>query len=171
MPPAGRVSDRTGSSGGYGFAVTPEQIAVVERTLAEIQPVFDVMVADFYRRLFAADPSAEALFFRNEPAAQRAKLAAELDQVVRSIRRHDAFLARAKALGRQHQSYGVRPRHYASARTALMAALAGVLGERWTEQVAASWSAAYDLITEAMSAAGTEPPEVPVGRAGRRSPH
>jgi nitric oxide dioxygenase len=143
--------------------VTPEQIALVERTLEAIRPVFDDMVADFYRRLFAADPSVVPMF-TTEPAVQRAKLAAELDQVMRSIRHHEAFLARAGVLGRQHQAYGVRPRHYATARVALMAALAGALGEQWTEPVAAAWSAAYDLTTEAMLAAGTAAPAVSVSR-------
>ena len=143
--------------------MSPEQVALVERSLTAIQPAFDDMVADFYRRLFAADASAAALF-TGDPAAQRAKLRAELEQVMRSIRHHDAFLVRAGALGRQHQAYGVRPRHYASARAALMAALADALGEQWTEPVAAAWSAAYDLTTEAMLAAGTAGPTVSVSR-------
>jgi hemoglobin-like flavoprotein len=141
--------------------VTPEQIALVERTLTAIEPVFDDVVADFYRRLFAADPSAAALF-SSEPAEQRAKLTAELEQVMRSIRHHEAFLVRARTLGRQHQTYGVRPRHYATARVALLAALAEGLGERWTAEVAAAWSAAYQLTTEAMLAAGDPAPTVSI---------
>jgi nitric oxide dioxygenase len=141
--------------------VTPEQIGLVEQTLDAIKPVFDDVAADFYRRLFAADPSIEAMF-TTEPAIQRAKLTAELEQVMRSIRDHDAFLARAGALGRQHEAYGVRPRHYAVARTALMAALAEELGDRWTAPVAAAWTAAYDLTSEAMLAAGEPAPAVSV---------
>lgn len=152
---------------GYRFGVTPEQIALVEHTLTAINPVFDEVVADFYRRLFAADASAAALF-TGDPAAQRAKLTAELDQVMRSIRHHEAFLARAATLGRQHQGYGVRPRHYAAARTALMAALAQALQDRWTAPVAAAWSAAYDLTTEAMLAAANPAPAVSVGRRRAR---
>jgi hemoglobin-like flavoprotein len=152
-----------GEGAGTVSGVTPEQIALVERTLTAIQPVFGDMVADFYRRLFAADASAAALF-TSDPAAQRAKLTAELEQVMRSIRDHEAFLARATALGRQHQAYGVRPRHYGTARAALLAALAQALGDRWTEPVAAAWSAAYDLTTEAMLAAGTAVPAVSVTR-------
>jgi hemoglobin-like flavoprotein len=143
--------------------VTPEQIALVEQTLTAIKPVFAEVVADFYRRLFAADASAAALF-SSDPVVQRAKLTAELEQVMRSIRHHDAFLARAATLGRQHQAYGVRPRHYASARVALMAALAQGLQDRWTEPVAAAWSAAYDLTSEAMLAAGTATPAVSVAQ-------
>ncbi len=146
--------------------MTPEQIALVEQTLAAVAPEFDDVAVDFYRRLFAADASAAALF-STEPAVQRAKLTAELEQVMRSIRDHDAFLARVGTLGRQHQAYGVRPRHYATARTALMAALAQALRERWTEQVAAAWSAAYDLTTEAMLAAGRPGPAVSVTRRQR----
>jgi hemoglobin-like flavoprotein len=147
--------------------VTPEQIGLVEQTLDAIKPVFDNLAADFYRRLFEADSSIQAMF-TTEPAIQRAKLTAELEQVMRSIRDHDAFLARARTLGRQHEAYGVRPRHYATARAALMAALAGELGDRWTTQVAAAWQAAYDLTSEAMLAAADTAPALSVTRRQHR---
>ena len=143
--------------------MTPEQIGLVEQTLGEIMPVLDRIAADFYRRLFAADPALAGMFTR-APAVQQAKLAAELNQVLRSIRHHDEFLMRAGSLGRQHHGYGVRPKHYATARTALMGAVGHELGDRWTEPVAAAWTAAYDLTTEAMLAAGQPGPEVTLAR-------
>jgi hemoglobin-like flavoprotein len=129
--------------------VTPEQIALVERTLAEIEPELDAIVADFYRRLFAADPSVRPLFDANL-AAQRTKFVAELEHILRSIRDHDAFRTRAALLGAEHERDGVRPRHYHTAGIALLDALAAALGERWADDVAQAWAAAYDLTTAAM---------------------
>jgi nitric oxide dioxygenase len=134
--------------------MTPEQIALVQRTLTELEPELDAMAADFYRRLFAVDPSVLPLF-STEPAAQRAKFIAELEQIVRSIRDHAAFLGRATELGAQHERDGVRPRHYHSAGIALLGALAGVLGDRWTDEVAEAWARAYDLTTAAMLSGST----------------
>jgi hemoglobin-like flavoprotein len=141
--------------------MTPEQIATVQRTLSELAAVpgaLDAMAADFYRRLFAADPSTEALF-STDPAVQRAKFVDELDQIIGSIRDHQAFLDRAAALGAGHESYGVRPRHYETAGAALLAALAAALGPAWTDGTAEAWSRAYDLTTTAMLSApsGVQP--------------
>jgi nitric oxide dioxygenase len=151
--------------------VTPEQITLVERTLAELSPGLDALAADFYRRLFAADPAVPVLF-SGDPAEQRAKFVAELDQIIRSIRNHPAFLDRANHLGAEHEGYGVRPRDYRTAGVALLAALAAALGDRWTVGVAEAWARAYDLTAAAMLAGGgTLPAELSVSRrAGAPGP-
>src|SRR4051794_26445599 len=96
------------------------------------------MAADFYRRLFAADPTVEHLFL-TEPEEQRAKLVAELDEIVGSIKDHQPFLARAAALGRRHATYGVRARDYASVRAALLGALAAASPSGWPPELADAW--------------------------------
>ena len=144
--------------------MTPEQITLVERTLTELTPRLDALAAGFYQRLFAADPALPALFSA-DPADQRAKFVAELDQIIRSIRDHPAFLDRAGHLGAEHEGYGVRPRHYRTAGLALLDALAATLGDRWTVEVAEAWARAYDLTTAAMLAAcGALPAELSVTR-------
>jgi hemoglobin-like flavoprotein len=129
--------------------MTPEQIALVERTLAEITPALDQVIADFYRRLFEADPALAPLFTQ-DPAALRAKFAAELDGLLSMIRDHPAYVRRAAALGHDHEGYGVRPRDYQTAGEALLGALAAYLGSRWTAPVAEAWTRAYELTTAAM---------------------
>jgi nitric oxide dioxygenase len=146
--------------------VTPEQITLVERTLTELTPRLDALAIDFYRRLFAADPALPALF-STDPAEQRTKFVAELNQIIRSIRDHPAFLDRATHLGAEHDEYGVRPRHYRAAGVALLDALAATLGDRWTVEAAEAWAGAYDLTTAAMLAGGgTLPAELSVSRRG-----
>jgi nitric oxide dioxygenase len=142
--------------------MTPEQIDLVEETLRAATPVLDELVEHFYKRLFAADPSVEALF-QNDPAERVAKFAEELQVLITSIRRLDLFLAEAQALGVRHMTYGVRAAHYRLARNALMEALSETLGPAWTDEAETAWRLAYNLTAEAMMTAATsvwpDPPE------------
>jgi hemoglobin-like flavoprotein len=135
--------------------MTPEQIALVERTLETVRPDMDALAGDFYRRLFLADPTLAGLF-RTDPALQRAKFAAELEEIMVSIRRHEEFLARARALGARHAGYGVRASHYRTVGVALLAALGAALGEAWTGEVERAWRLAYNLTAEAMMAGAAD---------------
>jgi hemoglobin-like flavoprotein len=139
--------------------LTPEQIALVERTTLAVEPMLDAVSADFYRRLFAADPSVAGLF-QSDPVRQRAKFAAELEAIVLAIRRHEMFLVRARALGARHAGYGVRAAHYRAVGVALLAALAAALGDTWTPQVEQAWRLAYNLIAEAMMAGAADAVQV-----------
>jgi hemoglobin-like flavoprotein len=147
--------------------MTPEQIALVERTLAEIAPDLDRVVADFYRRLFDADPALRELFTQ-DPDAQRAKFAAELGEVLHGLREHESFAPRTALLGHEHEGYGVRPRDYQTAGRALLEALAAALGPHWTVAVAEAWTRAYELTTAAMLAGTSATPAASPGT--RRAP-
>jgi nitric oxide dioxygenase len=129
--------------------MTPEQISLVEATLGNGLDL-DAVAADFYRRLFAADPATGALFSA-DPDVQRQKFAAELEAICRSIRRHPDFLASAAALGARHRAEGVEAAHYRAAGPPLLDALAAGLGDRWTPDVADAWRLAYHLTVEAMT--------------------
>ena len=118
--------------------MTPEQIAIVEATLEQARDDLEQLAEDFYRRLFEAEPVLRRLFTA-EAAEQRRRFAEQLDAIVHMIRDGEEFLSCAEDLGRRHGAYGVRPRHYALARPALMAALAAALGRRWTEEAEAAW--------------------------------
>jgi hemoglobin-like flavoprotein len=135
--------------------MTPEQIDLVEQTLAEAAPMLDRVVHDFYTRLHAADPAIAAMF-TNDPARQRERFGAELHVIATSIRRHDAFVAEARELGRRHAGYGVRASHYRTAGPLLLDALAAALGARWTAETEEAWRLAYNLTFEAMMAGAAE---------------
>jgi hemoglobin-like flavoprotein len=127
--------------------VTPEQIALVEGTVATVD--LRVVATDFYRRLFAADPTLESMFTR-EPAEQAQVFGTELAEIVTSIRSLDSFDTRVRALGARHRLYGVRAGHYRLMGEALLAALGAALGPAWTEETAEAWALAYDLVAETM---------------------
>jgi hemoglobin-like flavoprotein len=133
--------------------MTPSQIAAVERTLEAVD--VDVLVVDFYRRAFEADPDVAAMF-TSDPALQRRRFAIELRTIVGSIRDLDAFRVAAADLGARHRDYGVRATHYRTMGAALLASLAAATGDTWTDQVEEAWTLAYNLISEAMLAGALE---------------
>jgi hemoglobin-like flavoprotein len=127
--------------------MTPEQIVLVEETVAAVDMAD--LAHDFYRRLFELDP-AVARMFTTDPAVQEARFAAELSEIIVSIRSLDSFAARVQALGARHRSYGVRAAHYRIMGRALLAALAAARGPAWTSEAAEAWAVAYDLVAETM---------------------
>ena len=135
--------------------MTPEQIAVVERTVRAADPALDAIAADFYRRLFAADPALEELF-TTDPAVQRARFATHLKDILLAIRDHDRFLQQARALGARHVAYRVRAVHYRLVGNALLAALGAQLGPVWTPEVAEAFRLAYNLMAEVMMAGAAD---------------
>jgi nitric oxide dioxygenase len=127
--------------------MTPGQISAVEGSLATVD--LDQLTADFYRRAFAEDPSLSQMF-TSDPAVQRRRFAAELDEIVHSMRSIEAFEPGVRALGERHRRYGVRAPHYRLMGRALLAALEAALDERWTAEVAEAWALAYNLTAETM---------------------
>jgi hemoglobin-like flavoprotein len=140
--------------------MTPEQIAVVERTVVAAEPILDAVAADFYRRLFAADPALEELF-TTDPAVQRARFVAHLKDILLAIRDHERFLHEARALGLRHAGYRVRAVHYRLVGATLLAALADLLGSAWTPEVAEAWRLAYSLTAEVMMAGAADAVQAP----------
>jgi nitric oxide dioxygenase len=135
--------------------MTPDQIVLVEDTLASLD--VDALAGDFYRRALADDEALSAMF-TSDPAVQRVRFAAELTQIVRSIRTLDTFASTTLALGARHARYGVRAAHYGVMGAALLAALAAALGDAWTDEVEEAWTLAYNLTAETMMMGAAEQP-------------
>jgi len=127
--------------------MTPDQISIVEDSLASID--LEQLAVDFYRRAFEGSPELMEMF-TSDPAVQRRRFAAELEEIIRSIRSFEKFSGNTQALGARHRRYGVRPPHYALMGEALLSALASALGLRWTDDLAAAWALAYNMTAETM---------------------
>ena len=127
--------------------MTPGQISAVEESLATVD--LDQLTADFYRRAFAEDPSLSEMF-TSDPAVQRARFAAELDEIVHSMRSMDAFEPAFVHSASATAGTACALAHYRLMGQALLAALAAALGERWTADVEEAWSLAYNLTAETM---------------------
>lgn len=131
--------------------MTPEHITIVKSTIARAHADLPALVVDFYARLFAAAPQVRELF-PTELADQRRKFAEQLDAIGAALDDFDIFVADIAGLGRRHQTYGIRPDHYAMAGPALLATLAAAVGDDWTVDVEQAWRCAYNLIAETMMA-------------------
>ena len=134
--------------------MNPQQIDVVLTSYASLKDD-RALTARFYELLFAAEPSARALF-RHLPETE-SKFAEELGVLAACLNDLDRFEARALALGARHRGYGVSTRHYAAASDALVQALAERLGDAFTDELAEAWRAAFDLVAETMMAGAAAP--------------
>ena len=129
--------------------MTPEQVALVLDGVARLRPRLDRTADAFYRDLFECHPEVRVMF-PDDMSRLRIKFADELSTIVRAIPDFPAFFETARALGTRHVGYGVRAAHFAMVRPSLLGAIAAELGDAWTPAMAAAWTAAYDMISEAM---------------------
>jgi hemoglobin-like flavoprotein len=135
--------------------VTPEQLALVQESYASLGDGRTAMTREFYRRLFAADPTIEALL-STDPDVQTEKFASELAAIVEAIGSFDEFAPRLADLAVRHVDYGVVTRHYRLVGQALLGALEDALGPAWDTELEAAWRLAYNLVAEVMMSAAAE---------------
>jgi nitric oxide dioxygenase len=129
--------------------MTPEQIALVAKSVEDMRANADAIVTKFYARLFEVAPDARNLF-TIDMATQRAKFFKELDTITHAIPDLDAFVERATALGLEHVDFGVQPRHYRAFGEVLIGVLADTYGDEFTPELADAWRLAYRLVSDSM---------------------
>jgi len=126
--------------------VTPEQVELVQQSFAKVAPISEQAVVWFYDRLFEVAPSVKAMF-PADMTEQRKKLMATLAIVVNGLGHLESVLPAASALAKRHVSYGARSDHYPVVGGALLWTLEKGLGEAWTPETAAAWTAAYATLS------------------------
>ena len=129
-----------------------ENIRIVQQTWQHIPPIADTAADLFYGRLFALDPAITSLFAGTDMAVQKTKLVSMLAATIAGLNSSASLLRDLRELGRRHAAYGLRPGHYATVGEALLWTLEKGLGDRWTDEVCAAWTAAYGLIAGQMRA-------------------
>jgi methyl-accepting chemotaxis protein len=138
--------------------MTPDQIALVRTSFADVQPVAAVAAVHFYARLFELDPALRPMF-SGDMTDQGRKLMAMLGTAVGLLEHPDQLDAALQRLGQRHASYGVQPRHYDTVGRALLDTLAALLGERFSPPLHAAWAALYGRASTTMlTAAAAMPP-------------
>jgi nitric oxide dioxygenase len=129
--------------------MTPRQIQLVRSSFELVAPIADVAATIFYRRLFDLDPALRALF-PSDLTAQKRNLMQTLTVVVKNLDRLEGILPAVEALGERHATYRVRRDDYETVGAALIDTLEEGLGEAFTQEVRASWAAAYGLLAGVM---------------------
>ena len=126
--------------------MTPDQVKLVQQSFAKVAPIADQAAAIFYDRLFEVAPAVKAMF-PADMTEQRKKLMATLAVVVNGLSDLDSVLPAASALAKRHVAYGAKPAHYPIVGGALLWTLEQGLGEAWTPDVVAAWTAAYGTLS------------------------
>lgn len=130
--------------------MTPHDVRLVQESFRKVAPVSDAVASAFYARLFEIDPAVRPLFAHADLRAQGVKLMTMLATVVSSLDRPEAILPAARALARRHVGYGVAAHHYGTVGQALLDTLEVGLGDAFTDEVRAAWTAAYALLSGVM---------------------
>jgi nitric oxide dioxygenase len=123
-----------------------KQIKLVQDSFAKVAPISEQAAVIFYDRLFEVAPSVKAMF-PADMTGQRKKLMATLAVVVNGLSNLQSILPAASALARRHVGYGAKPEHYPVVGGALLWTLEKGLGEAWTPEIAAAWTAAYGTLS------------------------
>ncbi|MFF1279629.1 globin domain-containing protein [Streptomyces sp. NPDC058299] len=152
--------------------LTEQSAATVRATLPAVGAAIGEITERFYGRLFAAHPELlRDLFNRGNQAsgAQKQALAGSIAAFATHLldhpdRRPDAMLAR---IAHKHASLGVSAEQYEVVHEHLFAAIAEVLGDAVTPQVAAAWDEVYWLMAHALVAVEKRLYEESAGRGFR----
>ncbi|MER5181427.1 globin domain-containing protein [Streptomyces sp. NPDC002896] len=137
--------------------LSEQSAATVHATLPAVGASLDEITERFYAGLFAAHPELlRDLFNRGNQAAgtQRQALAGSVAAfathlVAHPDQRPDAMLSR---IAHKHASLGIAPEQYEVVHEHLFAAIADVLGDAVTPEVAAAWDEVYWLMANALTA-------------------
>ncbi|MGM4887964.1 globin family protein [Tardiphaga sp. 20_F10_N6_6] len=121
-------------------------VALVQDSFKKVAPISDVAAELFYGRLFEVAPQVKPMF-RGDMKEQGRKLMATLGVVVTGLTRLETVLPAASALAKQHVAYGVKAEHYPIVGGALLWTLEKGLGDAWTSELAAAWTAAYGTLS------------------------
>lgn len=137
--------------------LSEQSAATVRATLPAVGAALGEITERFYAGMFAARPELlRDLFNRGNQAAgtQRQALAGSIAAFAAHLLDHpddrpDAMLSR---IAHKHASLGVTPDQYAIVHEHLFAAIAEVLGDAVTPEVAAAWDEVYWLMANALTA-------------------
>ncbi|MEU9465042.1 globin domain-containing protein [Streptomyces avermitilis] len=137
--------------------LSEQSAATVRATLPAVGAAVGEITARFYDRLFAAHPELlRDLFNRGNQAAgtQRQALAGSIAAFATYLVEHpeerpDAMLDR---IAHKHASLGIAPEQYPVVHEHLFAAIAEILGDAVTPEVAAAWDEVYWLMANALIA-------------------
>ena len=135
--------------------MTDEQIALIQTSWAQVEPIADTAATIFYDRLFESAPEVPPLF-TSDMAEQRRKLMSTIGMIVKALPRLAQIIPNVQALGRRHAAYGVLPEYYPLVGSALLWTLEQGLGEAFTDAHAAAWTEAYGLLADTMLAGADE---------------
>lgn len=129
-----------------------QQKDLVKISFAQVAKISDTAAGLFYQRLFELDPALRAMF-KGDLVEQGRKLMQMLALVVGGLDYFETMRSSLQQLGARHIGYGVTAEHYQTVGAALIWTLEQGLGDGFTKDVRAAWTAVYTLVAETMQKA------------------
>jgi hemoglobin-like flavoprotein len=126
-----------------------QTITLIETSFSALAPRGEELVSAFYDALFEAHPTVRPMF-SDDMTAQKGALLGALVLTVNNLRKPDVLLPTLRGLGARHAGYGVEEAHYVAVRDTLLGVMAELAGELWSDELAAAWSAALDVVGSTM---------------------
>lgn len=133
------------------------QIALVQETFRQIEPLAQETGDLLYARLFEMDPAIKPLF-KGDLKKQSLMLMTVIGLAVRGLDRQEAIATSIQSLGNRHHGYGVMAADYNTFGAALIWALQQSMGDAFTPEVKDAWVKAYDTLSAAMKASTHDAP-------------
>jgi hemoglobin-like flavoprotein len=129
--------------------MTSFQINLLRNSLIKVQPIEEIVVALFYKRLFVIEPALRPAF--NGDIAERGHL---LMDTVRALvgAAHDLPSIKASLTQLMHiyAACGVRVEHFGAMRAAWIGTLGGALADDFTPETQLAWLALCSDVVELM---------------------
>lgn len=130
-------------------SLSPQTVALVKATVPALEQHGPRITEAMYRRLFQ-DPSIAALFNQanQQSGAQQFALANAVLAYARHIDDLGALAPAVERIAQKHVGYAILPEHYPHVATALLDAIAEVLGSAVTPEILDAWGEAYWMLAE-----------------------
>ena len=123
------------------------QIELLRESFEAAVEAEGLVTTRFYELLFERYPAVRPLFSRHDPARQQKMLQESLLAVLDRVEDGAWLTETLGNMGRQHIDYEVTEEMYPWVGECLIAALAEVLGDRWTDAHEQAWTEAYWAIS------------------------
>ena len=125
-------------------------LKALETSFDLVAPRGDELMDVFYARLFAAAPAVKPLFAGTDLKKQKTMLLGMLVLLRKSLRDLDAIVPKLRELGARQVAYGARPEHYPVVGEVLIASMAEIAGDAWSDRYEQAWAAAFAIVAGAM---------------------
>ena len=129
--------------------MTEEQKELVQESMMYILPNASKIGETFYKNLFIAAPEVEPLF-KNNISEQAKKLMDVVQHAVDALNHFDQLIPTLHNLGKKHAAYGAKPEHFPVVRDVLIQTYKEIIGEMFTEEMAAAWFAVLNILAATM---------------------
>lgn len=129
--------------------MSPENVALLRESFAQLSPRLDEFGAAFYKQLFASNPALRNVFHGDMEQQTRA-LTAMLELIIKLLDMRDKVVPLIRYLGDRHRAMRVRREYYVPFGEALIATLSAFLGEQFTPELRNAWVQAYRFMADNM---------------------